>query len=144
MAAELYGPRVNTARHALGGGRRPELNELRLQARHAQIGREAQPLQQRPVLLPAADRRPQLQERGVTRRAGLVAPPVQRLEAQHEEDGRRTEQEEARQRALRARIVPVAFLVVSIMDATHRLAALRRRSWAPPSRARTCACPRCR
>ena len=82
------------------------------------------------MLLPTADRRPQLQERRITRGAGLEAPPVQRPEPQHEEDGRRAEQEEARQRALRAGIVAVVVVVVvvSIMNATHVLSASARGS----------------
>ena len=52
---------------------------------------------------------------------------MQRPEPQHEEDGRRAEQEEARQRALRAGIVAVVVVVVvSIMNATHVLSASAR------------------
>ena len=60
-----------------------------------------------------------------------MAPPVQRPEPQHEEDGRRAEQEEAWQRALRAGLVAVVVAVLvsglsredpvvdSFINATH-------------------------
>ena len=64
------------------------------------------------------------QRRLTRRRSARVPPRVQHPDPRHEEDGRRAEQEEARQRALRAGVVAadaaVVVVVVSIINAAHK------------------------